>query len=97
MHRGWICTAAVIAMLLTDGTALARNHSLPQRTDPPPLPYRLDGVADTPVANPDAQRDGDLSGPRQTTRTTQPPGSVKDGYYYPPPVTVTTVIEYQRR
>ncbi len=96
MHRLWTTAATVITMLGAADAALARDRPSPPRTDPPPpLPYRLDGIANaqppglaapTPPASPTAQA-------AQPSAT----GSVRGGYYYPPPITMTTVIEYRRR
>lgn len=96
MHRGWITAATAITVLLTDGAAMARDRSLPQ-ADPPPLPYRLDDITNAPPLGRTAPRaPASATAPAAHTARASATGSVRGGYYYPPAVTVTTVIEYQR-
>ena len=97
MHRRWTTAAAVIAMVWIADAASARDRSLPQ-ADPPPLPYRLDGLSGTPAPPGEAEAPSPETAPgTQAAPQASATGVIRDGYYYPPPVTVTTVIEHRRR
>lgn len=98
MHQGWICAAAAIAMLWTAGTGEAAARPPSRAADAPPLPYRLDGMTGAPPPGRVAPKaPAALTAPAARTAQPSAAGSVRDGYYYPPPVTVTTVIEYRQR
>lgn len=97
MHRRWITVVAVIAMLWITDAGEAQERPPYQTPEAPPLPYRLDGMTDAPPPGHVAPK-APAAPIAPAAQIAQPSAeSVRDGYYYPPPVTVTTVIEYRRR
>jgi len=98
MRQGRVGAAAVIAMLWTACATEARARPPSRAADAPPLPYRLDGMTDAPPPGRVAPKPpATPTAPAVETAQPSAAGSVRDGYYYPPPVTVTTVIEYRQR
>lgn len=100
MHRRWTTVAALIAMLCVADTGEARTRTPSRTGDAPPLPYRLEGMSGPSAPGSASRQQAASPEPAPSTSDTTPPsptGVIRDGFYYPPPVTVTTVIEYRRR
>lgn len=100
MRQGWTYAAAAIAMLWTADTGEARPRPPSRTVDAPPLPYWIEGMSGPSAPGSASRQPAASPEPAPSASGTAPPsptGVIRDGFYYPPPVMVTTVIEYRRR